>query len=451
VGKIIQRVGGEDIPKFGGVRRECDAGAVPPNMFRDLVNARLRDAPGAPVVSRGGQSKYGGQAPGCVRGIFSPEYDFSTLQPCGGCPEVWESDASEVTLPSMYLSDDTAISQNTSPSLSYFNPNQDPKLRSIIPCPWDSATVAIYSADGITGYVLARTNGISPAIDAVLYSFKRGLDPIEVARLVGGGNAIAFAVGGALMFLGTDLYVALDAPTPANDVLVYKLVGSTLVLDDTVGIGAPWNSGGGLVVLGSDLYFGASSIAGTTNIRRRSAGVWSDVSPPASHSILFHSRLIPYSGAFYFTGMRFFPSGTQYIYKVVGTTHTFERTAAGSDVYGAMAAFNGFLWYVFFSSGVMYLGRFDGAVWNDTYHNLSADYPLNDFDAGVLDMIVFDGSLRLLVRSDTTDITHGQCRFNILSSQGTDLTLPFVDEGCRNKQHFNIGLVAQQQLLAVMT
>ena len=439
MGKLIHRVGTEAVPKFGGVRRECDPGAIPPHMLRDGINIRLKDAPGAPIVSRGGQSLYGGAMVGCVRGIFPPEYQFDDLQPCGTCTEVWESGLGVIEGEQLYevglanLGPDKAATFTPGSVYNYFSDGQTPKMRLYRNTdlydpdnPNVNLNMIVFSDDGVLAYMAGVDwNPAGEAVRIVLRSFNRGALPVEVAAIAA---PFTDAFPCSIAVLGSDIFLTV-AKNAGTGSLIYKVSGSTFVVDDAPATGIPL-----LRKMGSDLYAVysfdptfATTFAG--KIRRRVAGTWSDLSLPGAitkfsataHPTVFSAALYcPGAGA----GGVFDPA--RLILKVVGSTVTTELEEGSTSTHLStfQAVFDSKLYYVFLDeSDVLSIGQFNGAAWDNFFKVLSG------VDPNVIGFAVAGGSLRLL----TLDATPAACRKVLYSSPGTVVSGTWVKEEVHHK------------------
>ena len=439
MGKLVHRVGTQEVPKFGGVRRECDPGAIPPHMFRDAINVRLKDAPGAPVVSRGGQSTYGTPMVGCVRGIFSPEYQFDDLQPCGVCSEVWESGVGVIEGEQLYevglanLGPDKAGTFTPGVVYNYFSDGQTPKMRTYRnpdlynPLnPNINFNMVAFSDDGVTAYMAGVDWDISGnAVRIVLRSFSRGALPVEVAAIAA-PSVDAFPV--SIAVLAGDIFLTV-AKASGTGSIIYKVSGTTFVVDDSPATGIPL-----LRKMGTDLYAVYSFLptAATTfagKIRRRLAGTWSDLTLPGTltkFSATAHPTVL--SGALYCPG---FGAGATFnpavlSIKVVGTTVTISDEVATTTSHGRFlqAVFDGFLYYCFLDeSDVLYIGKYNGTTWTNTFKTMTG------VDKNVIGFFASGGSLRLL----TLDATPAGCRKVIYSSPGVTVSGTWVKEATHHK------------------
>lgn len=434
MGKFIHRVGGQDIPRFGGVRQECDPGAIPPNMFRNAVNVRYQ---GGRLVSRGGQSKFNtGALSGRVQGIFSSEFEFSTDVPVGAwCSDIGVGGATEIGSEKLYLlgGDSKYI------GFYYFSEDQQPVLRRQ---PYDiirTADVALASfGDGfmwIGGFDETKN---------YLKSFSRGGAPTTLASVDRVSGTATFCdierLGGTIFFsVGSGTYSACR---------VYRYSGGAIVEDDT-----PFalNSERGtphLRALGSELYMvrGGKATATTTKIRRRYAGAWSTLTPSIANFTSLGQPVV-YEDAIYAFGQEG-ETGSPAVIKIVGTTVTTVHTlpAGTSDLFCLPTVFNGYLYYLYedWNPGTLtldglYVGRFDGTTWDDTHKNLFAQFPLVQGIAFNSFLGVFDGKLRAVL----SDALYGDCPFTVFSSPGFNTAAPWTKHDAHHKKiEDTLGLIA---------
>ena len=436
MGKLVHRVGTQEVPKFGGVRRECDPGAIPPHMFRDAINVRLKDAPGAPVVSRGGQSLYGNGMVGCVRGIFSPEYQFDDLQPCGACSEVWESGLGSIVGEQLYEVGLIHQGGSFTPGAvyNYFSDGQTPKMRTYRnPDLYDplnpniNFNMVAFSDDGVTAYMAGVDWSLTgDAVRIVLRSFSRGALPVEVAAIAA-PSVDAFPVSIAVLAGEIFLTVAKASGTGSK---IYKVSGSTFVIDDAPATGIPL-----LRKMGTDLYavYSFDASAATTfagKIRRRVAGTWSDLTLPAGPATKFSASAHPtvLSSALYCPG---FGAGVVtdpavIVLKVIGTTVTIANEVPTTSSHGHFfqTVFDGFLYYCYLDeSDVLYIGKYNGTTWDHTFKVMTG------VDKNVIGFFATGGSLRLL----TLDATPAGCRKVIYSSPGVTVSGTWVKEATHHK------------------
>ncbi len=443
MGKLIHRVGTEAVPKFGGVRRECDPGAIPPHMLRDGINIRLKDAPGAPIVSRGGQTPYGTPMVGCVRGIFAPEYQFDDLQPCGLCTEVWESGLGVIEGEQLYevgldnLGPDRTSTFTPGGVYNYFSDGQTPKMRLYRNTdlydptnPNVNFNMVTFSDDGVLAYMAGVDwSPAGVALRIVLRSFNRGAVPVEVASIVA---PFADAFPCSIAVLGSEVFLTV-AKNAGTGSLIYRVSGSTFVVDDSPATGIPL-----LRKMGSDLYavYSFDASAATTfagKIRRRVAGVWSDLVLPGTvgkFSASAHPMVL--SGALYCPG---FGDGAVFdpavlVLKVVGTVVTIADEVATTTSHGHFfqAVFDGKIYYVFLDeSDIVFIGQFDGATWTNEFKNLG-------FNASVqapIGLMASGGSLRLLI----PDTAPTECKKILYSSPGLTVSGVWVKEATHHKTY----------------
>lgn len=495
MGKFVHRVGGEDIPKFGGIRRECDPGAIPPSMFRDLVNARLIDAPGSPVKSRGGQIKHLPAMLGQIKGIFCPEFDFNTAQPCN-CPGLVATGdippGQQAVLvggpryiftllqPAGTSQSVQCVGEARPTSLNYFRSDRRSPVRVEVFYPENDTTfvaqtfrdAAIISKDGVTAYtvgsvqppyqdhdthIASGSGDTTPPTKILVRSFVRGQFPKTIAsyNLTPPGLSTGGEYAGEIGFYGTDIYVS-TAPSEtlirtaggASDAIakIYKVSGTTLVLDDSPGgRGCPL-----LMELGADLYAvwgfiaggqlsprlgtlnGNNNAAGKEKIRRKTGGVWGNLAVPFTE---FSAHdLASFSGAIYAFGQKYDLTGGNpdlnigKTLKIVGAVVTVEH-AAGWRL--CPVAFDGFLYYLYQAviwdavngyKQTMYVGRFNGAAWTDTYKNLSALFPRQAGEPfGPVWMGNIGGNLNVFAQSTPAAPVSGACVVAGYSTKGTDV------------------------------
>jgi len=441
VGKFIHRVGTESVPKFGGVRRECDPGAIPPNMFRDLINGRLSDAPGGPVKSRGGQVPYGSGMVGCVRGIFAPEYQFEDIQPCGVCSEVFESGIGEVEGAQLYevglanIAEQLIAAHAPGAVYNYFSPAQSPVMRTYRDVttydpllPNTNLNCICFSEDGTVMYMAGVDwNASNEATRISIRMFARGAAPLEVAAIAA-PSVDAFPVSLAVLPATSELFLTV-AKSDGTGSIVYitSTFGGTLTVDDSPATGIPL-----LRRLGDDLYAFFSfhsqdpsnmstSFAG--RIRRRVAGTWGDLTLPGtvvrfsatSHPAVLGSSLYCHG----FGGAGTFDPAVLTL-KVVGSTVTIEveQGVTGSHGIFHQAVMGGSLFYVKTDeSDNVFIEEFDGATW-----------AVNSKDMGTqqrpLGLYAFAGSLRML----TLDTAPAECLKVLYSSPGAVISGTWVKE-----------------------
>ena len=416
MGKFIHRVGGAEIPRFGGVRRECDPGAIPPNMFRNAVNVRYQ---GGRLVSRGGQSKFNtGALSGRVQGIFSSEFEFSTGAPADGtCSEVGVGGGTDIGSEKLYLvGGDTKYI-----GLYYFGEDQTPLLRRQVYDPARIADTEMASfGDGriwVGGY---------DAANVYLRVFSRSGLPTVVASVAQILNTSMF---GSIESYEASLYFSVAALADANT-RVYRYTGSAIVQDDAPG----WSHRPYLRALPPDLYAirGGFVSGGLAKIRRKSAGVWADLASSLAN-FAANGQPVIYNGALWALGKNGVSpsfSGPAAIKIVVGGTVTTERdlasSAARNHYYALPAVFNGYLYYLYQQNDPstaapvsLHLGRFDGTTWSDTHKDLGTQFPqlVNDGNVPMLGFLGgFDGKLRVVIR----DSTYSTCNFNVFSSPDLD-------------------------------
>lgn len=407
MGKFIHRVGGQEIPRFGGVHQECDPGAIPPNMFRNAVNVRYQ---GGRLVSRGGQAKFNASALlGRIQGIFCGEYQFVESAPPSLCAETGSGGAGAIDGPRLYILAKAFDQAGAGPYggfFFYFSKNQDPVLRlaaypPLMPATtsrWD--TVIAPYGDGV-----ALVGG-EDAGALTLKEWVRGGTPALLASLLIGDAALrasSIAIYNGVPYLG------VYANPTALGVYRYNAATKTLTSDDLPAGGVNY-SAVRVAVLGSDLYaiYDGGSFAAV--IRRKEPAMgWVDITtvPP------FQFQETVTSTAVYDNALHFIThvGGNG---KVVGSTVTIPRRVGGLAGHFRLAVFNGYLYY-FRPGGT--IGRFDGTTWIDAHKDLSAQFsiPIADFK-GPWFFGEFEGNLVLVV--GVADMYTETCYINIFSSPG---------------------------------
>jgi len=428
MGKFTHRVGGEDIPRFGGVRQECDPGAIPPNMFRNAVNVRYQ---GGRLVSRGGQSKFNASAlSGRVQGIFSSEFEFSTDTPVGAwCSDIGVGGGTEIGSQKLYLlgGDSKHI------GYYYFSEDQQPVLRrQPYSITWKTDRALASFGDGVMWV------GGADETKNYLQRFSRGGAPVTVASVnrVGGDATICDIE----RYQGV-IYFSVGSTTPSS-CKVYRYAGGVIVEDDSPFTIATEHQTPHLRALGADLYMvrGGSFTAATAKIRRKSAGVWSTLTPSISN-FTSHGQPVVYGDALYALG-RAGEAGSPAAIKIVGATVTTAHTLAGnSDRFLLPTVFNGYLYYLYedWDPGTLallglYVGRFDGTTWDDTHKNLLSQFPLIQGAPYVAFLGAFDGKLRAVL-TDWTWGPYAECPYTVFSSPGLNTAGTWTKHDAYHKFH----------------
>ena len=422
MGKLIHRVGTEAVPKFGGVRRECDPGAIPPQMFRDLVNARLIDAPGSPVKSRGGQEKASTLLSGEIRGIFSPEYQFNDDETLA-CPECGAGGLREISGSRLYIVNQTPISLVS--GLFFFSKNQTPRIRfEEYGAPGEHDNEARAFGDGFL-YIGGTTGSVAGNVYLRRMTLLAGDVPTildDIAYTTTAPTQIPFI--SAMAKYGGVVYLSMGDGAPA-DARTYTLTGGVLVLDDT-----PGDTMNNLIVLGSDLYGNRGQ--GLT-WRRKTGGVWGNFAATEAMS----SMIVVYSSKIYATNL----AGTK-VYSLTGTTFVLEHTAAANTVISCLATFNGFLFYLNTIDNLdgtfsQRIGRFDGATWNDAHKDLSAQFGVNTpgLSGLTVDITAFLGEMNGDLLVLLFDESEASCHSVVLRSPATDTPGSWIEEVTHHEQN----------------
>jgi hypothetical protein len=428
MGKFVHRVGSADLPRFGGVRRECDPGAIPAHMFRDGINLRYERNM---LVPRGGQKKLNASAlSGGIMGIFCGEFQFvSADDPVAFdtlCGEAGTGlgGASDIGIPELYL----LTGNSNEPGFYYFSEEQFPRVRRQ---PYDTAadldTVAACFDDGVV-WVLGLDGAGSNFLVKV---FTQGGTPMQITSASRIGNCLPASVE---RFKGFT-YFGVGSQSVDADSRIYRYAGLGVLTEvDTPGrMGAPY-----LRTLGDFLYsvHGGYDVfigAGGGKMRRMTAaGVWSDLTM-SDTTFQAVGAPVEYNGKLYTVGFKNAAASQRRAAacSIVGTTVTTERDLGGADgsfygfpcigqaLDGNVGVLQDFLYYLYHPAGTsnFFLGRFDGTTWNDTYYDIGAQFGTSEISgflttAGAnMDMRFFDGKLRLVMRKST-----GTCAYGLFSS-----------------------------------
>jgi hypothetical protein len=298
---------------------------------------------------------------------------------------------------------------------AWFGTDQTPRMRQTqvngfdVLDPYRNITLDI-TVDGTTAYTWGFDMSAAFAMNAmVLKSFQQGEDPVELARISLANEPLPASVA----VLGGIPFVSYYKLNPFNDAGVYRLSAGALVLDDNQpGVLNPPL----LAAMGSDLYavYGEGG-AGADLIRRRVGGVWNSLLMPGPGT--WQARTYP---TVFNSGLWCFGydnvDGWKFL-KVVGSTVTDERTPgfiSGPERYMYPTVFSGFLYYVFDDGVNVWIGRFDGITWDDTYKSVTAQFAINS--ATEVGLCAFGDSLYLIALN--SDPGTYPCQFNLFSWNG---------------------------------
>lgn len=329
--------------EFGGMIPDGDAGSLPPNRPRLLVNARLR---GGHIVPRAGQSQFADlSAGGKVRGLY--DFQLGTkkrLMIVGdGCPSISNSigfyvgskDVEQVPpIQAAVYYNASTVGVHLSKHGDFLYIGQDENLRI-----WQT----IDPAYGETGLSLS---GISQ--DILVYTLET---PYTAISALGGYE-----------FAGM-LFIGADGGAMASAVKTWD--GKT-IRDDLVAVDPP--SGFGeyreLLVMG---------FLTTNEIQVRNvAGTWTSVIP-GSGTCSFHEGK-SYRDRFYITtlGEDLFVFDGTMLTQIDAAT---SGVGAGSITYG-IESFDGLLFIAYTTAGgEAKLASFDGTSWNPDYKNFTNQFP----------------------------------------------------------------------------
>lgn len=434
MGKFVHRVGGSEIPRFGGMRKECDPGALPPEMFREAINVRYKGK-GGPMLSRPGQAKLNGiPLTGGIMGIFSGEYQLGgeqvDLDPNYHCAdsEIGLGGLADITKPSLYI-----VGGNSDvPGLHYFNELQFPLVRHQAYDPaaaYDSVMAAFGDGTLWTCGIIGGTVHLKTSV--------RGSLPTVMALI----PLIGSNVFGSIEKHEGLIYFSVGAPSVDGDTRVYQIpfTGGPVVVDDTPGRkGVPFlksmGTGQGLYSIHGayDVFIGA----GGGKIRRKatSGSGWVElvmslstfqcVGPPAV-----------YKNALWTLGFKNVAGSqrTAVVLKIQGTTVTTARDIGGADgsFYMFPTVFNNYLYYLYHPAGTsnFFVGRFDGTTWDDTHKDLGGQFGTGiisgflTFSPAYAWLGVLEGELVAILRGNA-----GSCPYSLLTSPGTNTGGAWVEK-----------------------
>lgn len=395
---------GLDFPEFGGIRKEGDAGSLPPYLFRHLENVRLLAS--GEIGVRGGQSKLSTSAmTGCVRGIFPPEYRAGMLGTGFYGPYGSGNDS-------------------TADAVLYFKTTRELAAR--------DTRVGAYTGGfkiiSNTIYIGTRVTTGPGNVEVRTYAPWKDSAPSMVVQIVLGAGPQDKAFADFISFGGTT-YVAYEAGSPGSSVArVYTLSGSTLTADDTFTIGASAGvTAPYLVALSGTLYaaygrYWNSATGGgmVLPIRKRTgAATWASETMPAISDWAAQSVAV-YGSAFYLGGLGHTGGSRKpMILKHDGATVTVARDPVGNasgngPAVKGMASFNGFLYFTYENATpAVMLGKFDGATWSESEFNFTTVSAGFQIDAPAL-IAPSDGNLYCVIKDATTGLWH------LLKSAGTN-------------------------------
>jgi hypothetical protein len=337
---------GHKVRTFGGVRQDCDPGALPPWLFRNLINVRFS---GGGLTERGGQSKVNGdsQLEGCVTGII----------PGDATPSEFEE--------TLYV-----LSADASPSA-------DPGTAEVFPY---EPIGGLGAGLGTVGHyaTLQGTPGNDPegAEETIVIGNRLSatITPdlnwtIEVSgndlpTLGGSVGGVEGCCGGLAKFEGVWYEALVNISFGVRHYQVWKLVlpvpTPTLDRQFTGTPGSDSQTRVWLVVYQDQNELVAALEADALH-RKSTAGVWSRVSMPAGCTINRNhlANVVELGGILYFTG--YGPGGGHLLFTYDGTQILPLHSWAGSPgTYSPLEVHEGDLYYGINAGGTIQLGRYDG-------------------------------------------------------------------------------------------
>lgn len=425
------RVGAGKVSRLGGVRRECDPGAIPlapVTDFRDLENARWR---GPHIINRGGQSKLtsgGALSGGCVTGLFGGEYHDDEQGYLG-----W--DRSSVIWNSVLYLGSQAI--GVSPGIGVPGPYSW-NIRRISPFasyPKLFMSTAFFGADN--GLARPLRHWYDPEASPPTQVFNGTV--LDVATLEDTGQDGDYIA--ALQGFNGSLYAAVFSSIPAPSVQgVYRISGATFVAED-VPLTPVHYSCEFLVELNAELYsmwrsdgvttpVPPSTSPGYPIIRKRSGGgSWSTVATFPNSATVTHTvtGVAVYDSLIYLLVTRTdWTAGVQtgarvQLWTFDGASLTLVRTVvtevATPPTVGTagLLVFNGLLYYAWRDVGgtAMKLGTLDsvGPVYTDTHKDFTGIADQSDSLETHPRLAEINGSLAVI---------HGNAVTNVVVSPGTN-------------------------------
>lgn len=364
--EILRRRVGMDLERFRGVNKNADAAAIGRDEFQELINI---EHDGQKPVSRDGLARFNAVAIGPVRGLFGTDDDSGLarvyLLYAGAAAGDVVIDAD---VPAPF---DLAVPPYPQrPHVQSLKNGQNGVMWAVgwIPVGADIAGVLMLAEPPIIlgGSLIP----ITPAVVAVLAV--AGQDTIfdsvvEAAGRVycGGSNQTTGDVLSWAYNASTGVFAQEEAPAAMGGVPAATTFG---------------------VFHRDEAWLGAAASNGLTRIRRRdpSTGAWSSPALPGgvpNYNVLSFEE---YKNNFYVAGARDTAAGGAFaVATIMAWNYLNLAVARDLAIVGSYVAYlcansvDGYLYYVWVNAGTqrVYVGRFDGAAWNDTYLDLTATFP----------------------------------------------------------------------------
>ena len=356
--------------KWRGMRREGHRVDIPDDQFYMLQNMRLI---GGQWQSRGGQTKANASAASgtAITGLYSPDKDSG-----GGARVLYQRQSTPVAA-AIVIGLISVGAGEDSPTSAYNPDDLSPVFQTIFPNAGDNDI--IYQKYG-SGLVAIQWDGSGNKLYDVSYSVEGGTGTATLSA------AIATVTGRpvsnhAMAELGGNLYIASDA----SGGLVEEWTGAALSTDGS-------SLGGGdsplLASYAGDLFFCADNL-----LKKRNGGSWDTITFPTS-GMSAGGTFTPQSWAVYdgdlYVGGEDIAARSMFasrILKYDGSTFVHAHTTGYSNYevdadanVPALATFNDILYFVHKNQGdsgndptIMRLGSFNGAAWDDTVKDWTAD------------------------------------------------------------------------------
>ena len=429
--RFSMRVGVEAVSRLKGMNRQVDAGAIPDDQFYHLENSRIVGAPGGGVRPRFGQLRSSSVDDGDVVGLFDAS-DIGAPTEVGGIGAAFEcSDAGpgEPVAQRLYGSG-SSIALGS--SLAMYDPVNgtrfagDLNMRQILRDP-NAPRVLFVAPPALVGGMstIEALGANSNRYDRVL-----SMDyPVTADVLYSGGvTCWTMTVLGGQYFFGRQMFGHLISDPSAggdlgrSDVAVWDGVSPTITEPlelvqyngaGSGGLGGPIHGAGAFPVVFTYLGEVWAGISGgspayvepttTALYRRTGVGTWVPVTIPVTGFALQQAITYPGDGFLYLvgTGTQTGPpptagSGPLFILKWNGTTVTVAKgftyryipgPPLEPDLIRSPLYYNpldGYLYYFWVvasdpigdthvpGAGDAWLGRYDGATWDDYYRNFTA-------------------------------------------------------------------------------
>ncbi len=368
---------GIDIPRWRGLNKEKDPGAIGDDEFQEAVNIRI--LPNGAIRPRGGQSKVNTSAmAGCVEGIFDDEIGVETAKLYGGV--------------------------DGSGTLHVFGYN--PYVSPTVQAAGDGTLGSVIGARAARAYCEREVGS-----DRVIQSIDAGGDQ-QTEFTIAMATVQPFRLSSGVES-GDSLYL-VTANAAGTEARLYKWDGASLTLDDSVG---PTHAHGGgrsrVVARDGEVFYVANNTSGSGNsvVRKRStAGAWSDhvTFPVTSFAVV---NLVDFNGTLYASS----GDTPAPLYALTpGGGIAVESTITDGFLLN-FVVFDGFLYYLWYDTVAerLVLGRFDGATWTHSYKLDPMTAPVGgyqesfiaSFDSNLYGLSRSPAGLARIYRTDGTDAT----------------------------------------------